>query len=191
MDNKVKGWFLSGSDPFNYEMGIDRQVVRQGKASGYLKSKTVLDSTNFATMMQQFKLVGRPLKTAKEVLQTLGYSAIGVVVYMFIIRMIFGLINSFTTIDWDTREVVFIGLWTLVLIAVLSPLGTLYTFIKSKMLQSLYLLGSSLLFIWLMNSVTNDLYVNLEIPFYMYLSFGLFYFICSIVNTNSILMEKK
>lgn len=55
MNQEVKGWFLSGSDPFNYEMGIDRQVVHQGKASGYLKSKTVLDSTNFATMMQQFK----------------------------------------------------------------------------------------------------------------------------------------
>lgn len=55
MDKQVKGWFLSGSDPFNYEMGIDRAVVHQGKASGYLKSKTVLDSANFATMMQQFK----------------------------------------------------------------------------------------------------------------------------------------
>lgn len=55
MEQKVKGWFLSGSDPFNYEMGIDLEVVHQGKASGYLKSKTVLDSTNFATMMQQFK----------------------------------------------------------------------------------------------------------------------------------------
>ncbi|MED4473887.1 MULTISPECIES: helix-turn-helix domain-containing protein [Bacillaceae] len=55
MEKQVKGWFLSGSDPFNYEMGIDRAVVHQGKASGYLKSKTVLDSANFATMMQQFK----------------------------------------------------------------------------------------------------------------------------------------
>ncbi|HLR67459.1 MAG TPA: helix-turn-helix domain-containing protein [Virgibacillus sp.] len=55
MNKQVKGWFLSGSDPFNYEMGIDREVVHQGKASGYLKSKTVLDQTNFATMMQQFK----------------------------------------------------------------------------------------------------------------------------------------
>ncbi|WP_409975107.1 helix-turn-helix transcriptional regulator [Bacillus sp. Bva_UNVM-123] len=55
MDNQMKGWFLSGSDPFNYEMGTDREVVHQGKASGYLKSKTVLDATNFATMMQQFK----------------------------------------------------------------------------------------------------------------------------------------
>lgn len=55
MEKKVKGWFLSGSDPFNYEMGIDREVVHQGKASGYLKSKTVLDAANFATMMQQFK----------------------------------------------------------------------------------------------------------------------------------------
>ncbi|WP_062047362.1 helix-turn-helix domain-containing protein [Bacillus sp. JCM 19034] len=55
MDSKVKGWFLSGSNPFNYEMGIDHEVVHQGKASGYLKSKTVLDSTEFATMMQAFK----------------------------------------------------------------------------------------------------------------------------------------
>ncbi len=55
MEKQVKGWFLSGSDPFNYEMGIDHEVVHQGKASGYIKSKTVFDSTNFATMMQQFK----------------------------------------------------------------------------------------------------------------------------------------
>lgn len=55
METKVKGWFLSGSNPFNYEMGIDHKIVHQGKASGYLKSKTVLDSTEFATMMQTFK----------------------------------------------------------------------------------------------------------------------------------------
>ncbi|MGX9932912.1 helix-turn-helix transcriptional regulator [Virgibacillus salarius] len=55
MDNQVKGWFLSGSDPFNYEMGMDREVVHCGKSSGYLKAKTVIDSSNFATMMQQFK----------------------------------------------------------------------------------------------------------------------------------------
>lgn len=57
MEKQVKGWFLSGSDPFHYEMGIDHKVVHQGKASGYLKSKTVDHSTNFATMMQQFKAV--------------------------------------------------------------------------------------------------------------------------------------
>ncbi len=55
METKMKGWFLSGSDPFSYEMGVDHEIVHQGKASGYLKSKTVLDSTNFATMMQAFK----------------------------------------------------------------------------------------------------------------------------------------
>jgi len=55
MQPKVKGWFLSGSNPFNYEMGIDHKIVHQGEASGYLKSKTVLDSTEFATMMQTFK----------------------------------------------------------------------------------------------------------------------------------------
>ncbi|MEK3917874.1 helix-turn-helix domain-containing protein [Paenibacillus sp. FSL H7-0331] len=55
MDKQVKGWFLSGTDQFNYEMGIDREIVHQGKASGYLKSKTVLDDSSFSTMMQQFK----------------------------------------------------------------------------------------------------------------------------------------
>lgn len=55
METKVKGWFLSGSNPFNYEIGIDHEVVHQGKASGYLKSKTVLDSNEFSTMMQTFR----------------------------------------------------------------------------------------------------------------------------------------
>ncbi|MFC7686274.1 helix-turn-helix transcriptional regulator [Ureibacillus sp. GCM10028918] len=55
MDRPIKGWMLSGSDPFNYEMGVDREIVHQGKASGYLKSKTVLEADHFATMMQQFK----------------------------------------------------------------------------------------------------------------------------------------
>src|SRR5690625_2931570 len=55
METNIKGWFLSGSDPFNYEMGVDHEIVHQGKASGYVKSKTVLDSTNFGTMMQTFK----------------------------------------------------------------------------------------------------------------------------------------
>lgn len=55
METKIKGWFLSGSDPFSYEMGVDHEIVHQGKASGYLTSKTVLGSTHFATMMQAFK----------------------------------------------------------------------------------------------------------------------------------------
>jgi len=55
MEKEVKGWFLSGSHPFHYEMGIDRETVHQGSASGYLKSKTVQDAAEFATMMQQFK----------------------------------------------------------------------------------------------------------------------------------------
>lgn len=65
METNMKGWFLSGSDPFNYEMGVDHNVVHQGKASGYLKSKTVLDPTHFATMMQTFKadrFIGKRIK---------------------------------------------------------------------------------------------------------------------------------
>lgn len=51
----LKGWQLSGSHPFNYQMGIDREVFHQGKASGFLKSVTVEEQGEFATMMQQFK----------------------------------------------------------------------------------------------------------------------------------------
>jgi len=51
----VKGWFISGSHPHDYEMGIDRKTVHQGTTSGYLKSLTPMDNVAFATMMQQFK----------------------------------------------------------------------------------------------------------------------------------------
>lgn len=51
----LKGWNLSGSHPFNYQMGIDREHFHKGKASGFLKSVTVQSHGEFATMMQQFK----------------------------------------------------------------------------------------------------------------------------------------
>lgn len=51
----LKGWILSGSHPFNYKMGIDREVFHKGKASGFLKSVTVQSNGEFATMMQEFK----------------------------------------------------------------------------------------------------------------------------------------
>lgn len=55
MEEKVKGWFLSGSHPYHYEMGTDQINIHQGRASGYLRSKTVQGQEEFATMMQQFK----------------------------------------------------------------------------------------------------------------------------------------
>ncbi|WP_440961611.1 helix-turn-helix transcriptional regulator [Paenibacillus nitricinens] len=62
----LKGWQLSGSHPFNYQMGIDRRTFHQGRASGYLKSVTVVPTEGeFATMMQQFKAdkyMGKRLK---------------------------------------------------------------------------------------------------------------------------------
>lgn len=51
----IKGWFISGSHPHDYEMGIDRNNVHQGSTSGFLKSLTPMESSAFATMMQQFK----------------------------------------------------------------------------------------------------------------------------------------
>ncbi len=55
METSIKGWLLSGSHPFNYKMGVDHKVVHDGRVSGYLKSETVLENDEFATMMQQFK----------------------------------------------------------------------------------------------------------------------------------------
>lgn len=34
-----KGWILSGSHPAEYEMGLDYEVVHQGKVSAYIKAK--------------------------------------------------------------------------------------------------------------------------------------------------------
>lgn len=51
----LKGWNLSGSHPFNYKMGIDRETFHKGRASGFLKSVTAESKEEFATMMQQFK----------------------------------------------------------------------------------------------------------------------------------------
>ena len=61
----LKGWKLSGSHPFNYQMGIDRETFHKGKASGVLKSVTVHSQNEFATMMQEFKAekyLGKRLK---------------------------------------------------------------------------------------------------------------------------------
>ncbi|WP_236413732.1 AraC family transcriptional regulator [Paenibacillus sp. JJ-223] len=62
---KVKGWILTGSNPQNYEMGIDPTVVHQGTSSGYLKAVTPMGDGEFATMMQQFKAdkyIGKRMK---------------------------------------------------------------------------------------------------------------------------------
>jgi AraC-like DNA-binding protein len=61
----LKGWFLSGSHPFHYKMGVDRENFHKGKSSGYLKSVTAHKAEEFATMMQQFKaqnFLGKRLK---------------------------------------------------------------------------------------------------------------------------------
>ncbi|MDQ0216103.1 AraC-like DNA-binding protein [Oikeobacillus pervagus] len=61
----LKGWFLSGSHPFHYEMGIDQQIFHEGRSSGFLTSVTVQSAEEFATMMQQFKAdkyIGKRIK---------------------------------------------------------------------------------------------------------------------------------
>ncbi|MEA3321151.1 MAG: AraC family transcriptional regulator [Bacillota bacterium] len=64
-EQMLKGWFLSGSHPFHYKMGVDRETFHKGWASGYLKAVTAHKAEEFATMMQQFKAqnyLGKRLK---------------------------------------------------------------------------------------------------------------------------------
>jgi len=50
----MKSWFMAGSDPQDYELGIDTNVTYNNKNSGYIKAK-VADPRGFGTMMQMFK----------------------------------------------------------------------------------------------------------------------------------------
>jgi hypothetical protein len=50
----MKSWFMAGSDPQDYELGIDANAVRNGKNSGYIKAK-VAEPRGFGTMMQMFQ----------------------------------------------------------------------------------------------------------------------------------------
>lgn len=52
--NEIKGWFLSGSNPYDYEMDVDHNHVYQGNVSAILQSKNSKKSNCFGTMMQQF-----------------------------------------------------------------------------------------------------------------------------------------
>ncbi|MDT0710604.1 helix-turn-helix transcriptional regulator [Mammaliicoccus sciuri] len=54
MKNDINGWFLSGSNPDDYVMSIDDEVVYQGKVSARLESRNNKKNNGFATMMQQF-----------------------------------------------------------------------------------------------------------------------------------------
>ncbi|MFT6165897.1 MAG: hypothetical protein ACJAV5_000754 [Vicingaceae bacterium] len=53
LDEKVKGWFLSGSNPSEYEIGVEQSAERNGKVA-FLKSKTSKVKSGFGTIMQTF-----------------------------------------------------------------------------------------------------------------------------------------
>lgn len=53
IDEKVKGWFLAGSEPAEYEIGIEQSAERNGKVA-YLKSKSQKVKKGFGTIMQSF-----------------------------------------------------------------------------------------------------------------------------------------
>jgi hypothetical protein len=51
-NNKIpSGWFPSGSNPSEYEMGIDNSIFQNGQACAYIKSKSPKEN-QFGTLMQ-------------------------------------------------------------------------------------------------------------------------------------------
>jgi hypothetical protein len=50
-----RGWYMAGSKPAEYEAGMDAQMVRDGHASAYLKSKKANSAEGFGTLMQDFR----------------------------------------------------------------------------------------------------------------------------------------
>ena len=61
--NRPKGWFLAGSNPEDYDWGIDQNEMLRGKGSCYLKSRK--SPRGFGTVMQMFKansFLGKRLK---------------------------------------------------------------------------------------------------------------------------------
>lgn len=46
-----KGWYAAGSNPSEYEMGVDNSVYQSGKASAFIKSKNP-GMNEFGTLMQ-------------------------------------------------------------------------------------------------------------------------------------------
>jgi hypothetical protein len=50
----MESWFLAGSQPSNYEQGIDTTTPYKGKNSGYIKS-LIAEPQGFGTLMQLFK----------------------------------------------------------------------------------------------------------------------------------------
>ncbi len=54
VSDDIKGWFLAGSNPESYEIGIKKDSERKGNV-GYLKSvETKATKSGFGTIMQQF-----------------------------------------------------------------------------------------------------------------------------------------
>ena len=49
------GWFVAGSDPKSYEIGLDRNVSYTGRSSAYIKE--IASSRGFATPMQNLSRI--------------------------------------------------------------------------------------------------------------------------------------
>ncbi len=54
LSDEIKGWFLAGSNPEWYEIGVENNTERDGKV-GFLKStQSKIKEKGFGTIMQQF-----------------------------------------------------------------------------------------------------------------------------------------
>jgi len=65
-----RGWFLAGTKPAEYEVGVDADQPYQGHASASLKSRT-LSVDGFATLMQSVRPDGWPVRLTRRRFGTL------------------------------------------------------------------------------------------------------------------------
>lgn len=63
-----EGWFVAGSNPSNYDTGVDQNALNNARPSAYLKAKA--DAEGFGTLMQTFsasQYVGKRVRYSASV----------------------------------------------------------------------------------------------------------------------------
>ena len=53
-ESSIPGWITAGSHPQDYETGVDRTTIHNGKTSGYIKCSAA-KARGFGTLMQTFR----------------------------------------------------------------------------------------------------------------------------------------
>lgn len=164
------------------------QFIKEGIPQHYLYSLAGLPFLLLISELVIRKVLDQPFMTKKEIFQTFGYLVIGVVIFITALLLVTEFVKSITifNIHWQTEDAFLVGLVTLLLFALLSPITILFIYIKSKYIQIIYLIGNSIFFCYLIGWVATYFEDHLKIPINMYVSLGIFYilFVTQITNAK-------